>query len=174
MERAPRDYFARARIAALLGLSLASGLAIASAFLDWVSITRLPARIPAQQASRAEPLSGIEIPGGWFGIADGWWVVLGAAGLIAAAVLLVRTARSSYGWLAFTMTMVVGAIVIADFRSVSKPTSDLARRLDRIGEVDPGPGLVLAAVAMGIALIAALLGVAGTPKEGNRYIGDST
>ncbi len=119
-------------------------------------------------------MSGVEIPGGWFGIADGWWVVLGAGGLIAAAVLLVIRARSSYGWMAFTIATVVGAIVIADFRSVSKPTSDLARRLDRIGEVDPGPGLVLAAVAMGIALIAALVGVAGTPKEAARYMGDST
>ncbi|MFN2524991.1 MAG: hypothetical protein ABR505_01820 [Actinomycetota bacterium] len=164
MERASGDYFARARVVAAIGLIAAAGLAVAGAFLDWASIGRLPATIPPAQSDRAEPLRGVDIPGGWLGLADGWWAILAAAILVVAGVLLIRTARSSYGWLAFGVAVVLGGIVIADFRSISRPTSDLTRRLDRIGEVDPGLGLVLAAVAAGIALIAALIGVAAAPK----------
>ncbi|HEX2240001.1 MAG TPA: hypothetical protein VHJ82_02485 [Actinomycetota bacterium] len=159
-----RDYFARARTIAAAGLFAAAAIAIAGAFLHWAAIDRLPPTVPTAQAERAEPLRGVDIPGGWFGLADGWWVIIGAGVLVIAAVQLVRTGRSTFGWLAFWAAVVLGAITIADFRGISRPTSELAQRLDRIGEVEPGIGLVLTAVATGLALVAALAGVAGAPK----------
>jgi hypothetical protein len=153
---APRDYFDNARVWAALGLVLAATLLIVGSFLDWVTIERLPEVVPADQAERAEPFSGLDIGDGF---------VTGGAGIVIAisAALLILKAKSSYAWLAFAAAIVGGGIAISDYRGIDQIFEDV----QGIGRgITPGAGLTMVAAGALVGLVSAVAGIAATPKKG--------
>src|ERR687896_291216 len=124
-----RDFLDKARLAAAALMLAAAAAAIAGSLLDWVVIveqpdvapnTRFEAGEEIDQPNRRTPYSGIEAR-------DGWIVIAAAGILLVSAVLLATTKRSSFAWLGFLATIPIGAIAIADYRSISDPQSSLAR-----------------------------------------------
>ena len=156
-QRAPGDYFDRARMAASAGLVAAGAAAVIGSVLDWVTVEP-PERGPASELARAEPFTGIEAR-------DGWYVIACAAVLIVCAFLVVATGKSGYAWLAFAASFVMGAIAIADYRAVDDITSDISRRMELVGDAEQAAGLILVLVAAFAGIVASLAGVAASPRE---------
>lgn len=152
---ASTDFFDRARIVAATGMFAAGICAVAGAILEWVSITP-PPRVPTDQLTRLKPFSGLEVTDGK--------VVLGAGiVLVLAAVRLLLKRTSGPATIGVLAAVLLGGIAFADFRQVTEPTSDLMRRMDRIGVDGPGVGLVLVAVAAILGLITSVAGIASSP-----------
>ena len=61
--------------------------------------------------------------------------------------------------------MVIGAVSIAAYRSLGDPSSDFFRKLDLAGEIDPGIGLIMCAVAGLLGILAGALGMISSPKD---------
>ena len=153
-----RDFFDKARSFAAALLVVAGLVAIAGTFLDWVAIAEPPARIPEAQAHRLAPFTGLET-------SDGKWVLIAAVVVLAAAIGLSVRRRSTYGWLAFLASMMIGSIAIADFRGIDALFYD---EMQRIGRPTPAIGLQLVAAAGIAGLVGAVAGIAATPnREGS-------
>lgn len=148
-------FFDRARAWAATAMFVAGGLAVIGAAVDWVTITP-PPRLPPGDASGTEPYTGLEAR-------DGWWVLSAGIAMGLLAALLIVRRRSLYAWLAFLASILVGGIAFSDFNAVGDSSSGLWRRMDRVGDVDPGFGLMLVAAAGVIGVIASAAGVAATP-----------
>ncbi|HJR45575.1 MAG TPA: hypothetical protein VJ927_08205 [Actinomycetota bacterium] len=148
------DYFEKARAVAATILFVCAATAILGSFLDWVTVEP-PVVIPADQAPRAVAFNGLDAGDGVIVIGAGIVVIIGA-------VLLVLRARSSFAWLAFFASMVIGGIAIADFRGLDALFYD---EMNRIGDPSPGIGLILVAAGGLIGLVAAVAGVAATPAR---------
>lgn len=150
----PRDFFDTARMVAATILFVAGVLAITGAMLDWVSI-RPPAMVPEEQADALATFTGIET-------GDGRVIAAGGLVLIVMAVLLMLKKKSSYAWVAFIVSIVMGAIAIADFRDITGVFYD---EMQRIGRPEPAAGLALDAAAGVAGLVGSLVGIAATPKR---------
>jgi hypothetical protein len=148
-----QDFTERARSVAASVLFAAAAAAIVGSVIDWVTIDP-PPRLPPTE--NAEPFTGIEAR-------DGWWVILGALVVMGCAAMLVVRRRSSYAWAAFVVWISVGAIAIADYRGVGDLSSDISRRMNRVGDIEPGLGLTLVAAAALIGVLASAAGVAASP-----------
>ncbi|MPZ69348.1 MAG: hypothetical protein GEU71_07445 [Actinobacteria bacterium] len=157
------DYFDRARTLAVTLLVLAGAMAIAGSFLDWTTQGELPEEILMQQgggllAELSEPVTGFDAGDGKVAIGAAVFVLVGA-------LLLAVTRQGRYGLLALVASMVIGAVAIAAYRSLDDTTSDFFRKLDLAGEIDPGIGLILCAVAGLLGVLAGALGMISSPKE---------
>lgn len=152
-----RGFFDRARAWAAIGLFVAGGLAVVGATVDWVTITPPPV-LPAGEAPRTDPYTGLEA-------GDGWWVLGAGIAMALLATLLVLRSKSLYAWLAFLVAILIGGIAFSDFNAVGDTSSELWRRMDRVGDVDAGFGLTLVAAAGVIGVVAAAAGVAATPRQ---------
>lgn len=148
------NFLDKARGVAAAGMLAAGAAAVVGSLLDWVTLERPPGFI----GDPSEPFSGIEAK-------DGWYVIAAAAMLALAAVLMTWQRRSLYAWIGFLASIVIGVIAIADYRGVNDLTAPIARRMDIIGDADPGIGLVLVAVAALVGMVASLAGVAATPPD---------
>jgi hypothetical protein len=147
---------------AATGIFIASIAGIVGSVIPWVTVEP-PPTVPEDQAARAEPFTGLEA-------GDGWWVLAAGLVMLACAVLFVLTAQRGFAWLSFTAAMVAGAIAIADYRSVNKPLnqqveSELVRRTDVIGDIDPGLGLALVAACGIVGIIASVAGLAASQSR---------
>lgn len=150
-----RDYFERARAWSGSGLFLAAALLAVGSFLDWVRIDVLPERIPADQASRADPFNG-------FDIGDGWWTLAAGIVLAACAVLLVLRPAGRWAWWAFLASVVSGGIAISDYRGITQVFRDWGG----IGTgPEPGIGLTLVAIGAFVGLISSVAAIAATPRR---------
>ncbi len=157
------DYFDRARTVAVGLLVLAGGLAIAGSFMAWTTKGDLPEEILMQQgggllAELSDPVTG-------FDAGDGKVVIGAAVFVLVAALLLTVTRQSRYGLLALLASMVIGAVAIAAYRALDDPSSDFFRKLDLAGEIDPGIGLIMCAVAGLLGVLAGALGMISSPKD---------
>ncbi len=152
------NYFDKARKVAAVALIVAGILAIAGVFLDWATIDP-PPTVPSDQRDNTEPFNGIDAR-------DGWWVLGAGAVVVVAGGALLVVRRSGYAWIAFLASIVMGGVAFADYRAVDDLGSGLSQRLDVVGEPSPAIGLVVIAVAAIAGIIAAVVGVAASPKEG--------
>jgi len=150
------DYLDKARAVAAAALIAAGAAAIIGSFLDWVTLD-LPPVVPPGELAKAQPYSGIET-------GDGGILVAAGAFMVVVAILLAVRRRSFYAWLAFVVSVVIGAIGVGNYRSAGDATSDLTRRMDIVGDPSPGIGLTLIAVAALIGIVGSLAGVAATPR----------
>lgn len=151
----PRDIFDTARRMSAIGLVVAALVATAGAFSDWVTIEPPPI-LPPDQASKAEPFTGVEA-------GDGWWIVAAAAVYVVAAIGLWTRGGRKYAWMAFAAAVAGGGIVVADYRGIGDISSSLSQRVDIVGSARPAIGITLAAAGMIGGLVAAVTGLIATP-----------
>lgn len=136
-------------------LFAAGAAAIVGALLDWFVVEEVPPDVPANQAHRLPPFSGVELGDGY--------VVIGAAVLvIASAFLIVLRTGSGPAWLAFLGCIVIGGIAISDYRGIQ----ELHVELEAIGrDPSPGFGLTLVAIAGFVGLVGSVAAIAASPKR---------
>jgi LPXTG-motif cell wall-anchored protein len=160
------DYFDRARVVAVAVLVAGAGLAIAGSFLDWVTIGNRP-RIDPEADFGGERIEEPEIRTPYTGVdaSDGWYVIAGSVVLGAAAGALAITKRGRYAWLAFIAAIFVGSLAFAAYRSVGNLDSSISRRMEIVGDPDPGVGITLVAIGGVAALLGAVLGLISTPAR---------
>lgn len=164
----PSDFFDKARRFAAAGIVLAGLCAVTGALLDWAVITErqiapnvdFGEETGELEVGQGEPFAGIEDR-------DGRLVFAGGIALIAAAVTLLVRKRTGPAWLAFWVSLAIGGIAFADYRTVSEnreaPRGILLRH--EVGtEATAGPGLTLVAAAGMLGIISAVGGVAATPR----------
>lgn len=150
------DYFDKARAVAVAGLVVAAGMAIAGSLLDWVQITP-PDVVPPGEAANVQPFTGVEAQ-------DGLWVISGALLLLLCGVGLLLRRRGGYALLAFVVSVIIGAIAVADYRGLGEVSSAIARRMNIVGDASAGIGLKLVAVSALVGLVSSVIGLAATPK----------
>jgi hypothetical protein len=158
------DYFDRARTVAVALLLCAAVVAVTGSVLDWVTISVQPTldpeadfEAPVEPLRIREPYNGIEANDGWYVVGAGAVVVVAAAGLAI-------TRRRGFAWLGFLAAMVIGAIAFAAYRGVGDLSSSISRRMEIVGDPDPGIGITLVAVGGIVALVASVLGLIATPR----------
>jgi hypothetical protein len=105
----------------------------------------------------SEPFTGLEA-------GDGWFVVAAAVVISIAAVLSLSARRRLGAFLAILASMTIGAIAIADLRAIEDIGSGISRRMDIIGDADPGFGLLLVSAAGVIGLLGGVGLLTATPK----------
>ena len=155
------DYFDRARaLAASVCLAAAAAATIGS-LLEWVRITPVGGgepRLIEGVPNASEPFTGLEAR-------DGWYVV--AAGLVIAVSTVIAMARRkrTFAWLAAAAAVVIGAIALADLRAIDDTASGISRRMDIIGDADPGFGLLLVGASGVIGLLGAVGLLTATPPQ---------
>ena len=147
-------YFDRVRAISAAFLLAAGAAAIVGSLLDWVTVEP-PIIIPAEQADRVAPFTGIEAN-------DGWFVIALAILLILFAVMLVWRKRGIWAGAAFVVSMFIGGIGIADYRGIDQIFYDEMRRA---GDPTPALGLTLVAVAGFVGLAASASAIAATPRR---------
>lgn len=155
------DYFDRARTVAVAVLAPAGALAIAGSFMNWTTKGEVPTGMGFSNRARellSDPVTG-------FDAGDGKVVIGAAVFVLVAALLLAVSRQSRYGLLALVASMVIGAVAIAAYRSLGDPSSDFFRKLELAGEIDPGIGLILVAIAGLLGVLAGALGMISSPKE---------
>lgn len=149
------DYFERARSIAASVLFAAAAAAIIGSLLDWVVVAETPPEVPANQAHRLPPLSGLDV-------GDGYAVIAAALVVIVSAFFIVLRSSSGFAWLAFLGCIVIGGIAISDYRGIHELHLDL----DAIGrDPRPGVGLTLVAAAGFVGLVGAVAAIAASPKS---------
>lgn len=156
------DYFDRVRLVAALAIAAAGIMAVVGSLLDWVAI-EVPAELvpgfdfgdQAVDEPEFSPFSGVDSP-------DGIIVLFAGIALVGSAVRLLIRRRGA--WLAFLVSVVVGGIGVADYRSANDLNSGLCQRMQCLGDIRPGVGLTLVAVAGVLGLIASVAAVAATPR----------
>ena len=161
-----RDYFDKVRSIAAIFLIIAGAAAIVGATLNWVTINECPRLVPGSnfgdQEVEAPPpcvaFSGTDI-------ADGKIIIAGGTVLVAMAMMLLLRKKSSYAWLAFIASMMIGGIAISDYRGIGDLTSPISQRAKLIGDADPAIGLLLVTAGGLIGLLASVAGVAASPRR---------
>ena len=149
------DFFDRARSVAASLLFAAGAAAIAGSLLEWVTIEPPPI---APASENFSPYTGLEAR-------DGWFTLIAGVLLFVAALGLVLRQRASWGWLGFITSICMGAIAIADYKGVGHLESSISERMERAGAISPALGLTLVSAAAVIGLIAAVTGIAATPRR---------
>ena len=158
------SFFDRARIWAGAIMLLAGVAAVVGSVVDWVTVTPPPepppgvdfADRPFAEGESSEPFTGLEA-------GDGWLTVAAGGAQLLAGLLLITRRRG--GWLGILASIPIGAIAISGYRALSSPTSALLDRTDTVGDADPAWGLTLIASAALVGLIAAVIGIAATPRN---------
>ena len=160
------DYFDRARLVAVAMIVAAAALAIVGSLLDWVTITAIP-RLDPEADFGGEQIEAPRIRAPYSGVEanDGWYVVGGCVVLLLAAVGLAIRRRSRYAWLAFVAAMFVGAVAFSAYRAVGNLDSSISRRMEIVGDPDPGVGITLVAIGAVAALLGSVLGLISTPSR---------
>ncbi len=149
-------YFERARSVAASVLFAAAAAAIIGSVLDWLVVAETPPRVPANQAHRLPPFSGLEL-------GDGYAVIVASLVVIVSAFFIVLRRSSGFSWLAFLGCIVIGGIAISDYRGIQQLHVDL----EAIGrDPRPGVGLTLVAAAGFVGLIGSVAAIAASPKNG--------
>ena len=163
------DFFDKARRFAAAGIVLAGLCAIAGSFLDWAVITerRVATNVDfGAETDELEPGQGEAFKG--VDDRDGRLTLAGGAGLIATAVALLVRKTTGAAWLAFWISLAIGGIAFADFRTVSENESaprGILLRHEVGAEASAGPGLAVVAAAGMLGVISSVGGVAATPRE---------
>ena len=160
------DYFDRARMVSVALLIVAAAVAITGSFLDWVTIGVRPSIDPEADFG-GEQIEAPRIRAPYSGVdaTDGWYVIVGSGVLAATAAALAVAKSRRYAWLAFIAAMFVGAIGFAAYRSVGNLDSSISRRMEIVGDPDPGLGITLVAIGGVLGLLGAVLGVIATPAR---------
>ena len=164
------SFFDRARRLAAAGIVLAGLCAITGSLLDWAVITEREVAADVdfgEQTDEIEPGQGEPFKG--VDDRDGRLTLAGGVGLIAAAVALVVRKTTGFAWLAFWVSLAIGGIAFADYRTVSDTSPDSAPggillRHEVGEEASPGVGLTLVAAAGMLGIISSVGGVAATPR----------
>ncbi|HEX2293766.1 MAG TPA: hypothetical protein VHN37_00475 [Actinomycetota bacterium] len=163
-------FFDKARRFAAAGLVLAGLCTIAGSFLDWAVITE---RRVAENVDFGEEAGDIEAEQGepFRGVddRDGRLTLAGGVALVGLAVALVVRKTTGVAWTAFWVSLAIGGIAFADYRTVSEnesaPRGILLRH--EVGvEASPGTGLAIVAAGGMLGVISSVGGVAATPREG--------
>ena len=166
----PSDFFDKARRFAAAGIVLAGLCAITGTFLDWAVITEreiatnadFGEEVELTDTGQGEAFAGIEDR-------DGRLTLAGGVGLIALAIALVVRKRSTFAWLAFWLSLAIGGIAFADYRTVTPEEDEAPRGIllrHEVGaEAKPGPGLTIVAAAGMLGIISSVGGVAATPRQ---------
>ena len=147
------DFFDKARAFSAAILVASGAAAIIGTLLEWVSIES-PAIVPPQQQDRLAGFTGLET-------SDGRIIAVGGLLLIVTAILLVVRKRPLFAWVAFLVSMAVGAIAIADYRDITGVFYD---EMQRIGRPTPMFGLALCAGAGIVGLLGSVVGITATPS----------
>ena len=149
------DYFDRASAVAASVLFAAGAAAVIGSFLDWVTVESLPPTVPDEQSHRLPPFSGLELGDGWFVLAAGIVMLIGA-------FFVVVRGTSGFAWLSFFTSVVIGGIAISDYRGIV----DVHLDMEGIGtNPRPGLGLTLVAAAGIIGLIGSVGAIAASPSK---------
>lgn len=165
----PPDFFDKARRFAAAGIVLAGLCVVTGSFLDWAVITErkivadadFGEAVDLEETGQGEPFAGVEDRDGKITLAAG--VVL----LAAAGVLVVRR-RTGVAWLAFWISVAVGGIAFADYRSLDDANEvirGIAGRQEVGAEALPGVGLTIVAAGAVLGLISSVGAVAATPHS---------
>jgi hypothetical protein len=148
------NYFDKARTVAAAFLIAAGASVILGAFLDWVSVTP-PEVVPASEAPKVEPFSGVETT-------DGWIVIVSGAILIVCGIITGVRRSSISALVAFGTAVVIGAVGIADYRGID----DLFyREMNRVGEPVPAVGIMLVVGGAIVGLLSAAMAMAASPRR---------
>lgn len=164
----PQDFFDKARRFAAAGIVLAGLCAITGSLLDWAVITErevaqdidFGAETDDIEPEQGRPFQGVDDR-------DGKLTLGGGVVLIACAALLLVRKRSGFAWLAFWVSLLVGAIAFADYRTISGAHERIAGVAGRQGvgaEARPGPGLTIVTAAGMLGIVSSVGGVAATPR----------
>ena len=155
------DYFDRARAVAASICLAASAAAIIGATLPWVRITPVGGGEPRTiegVPNASQPFTGFEAR-------DGWYVAAAALVIAISTVICMSSRRRGFAWIAAIAAVVIGAIAIADLRAIDDTTSAISRRMNIIGDADPGFGLLLVGAAGIVALVGAVGLLTAMPPE---------
>ena len=163
----PANFFNKARRIAVVVLLVAGALSIIGSLLNWVTISRPPliegsdfgANNDKVVEEASEPFTGLEAAYGYYSLAGGIIVTLGA-------VLLLGRARGKYAVVSFVASMFVGALALVAYRQISDRTSALYLKMDIEGVARPALGLTLVTVGAIVGLLASVAGVAASPRSG--------
>jgi LPXTG-motif cell wall-anchored protein len=162
------SFFDVARTWASVALVAAGAAAILGSTLDWVTITVRPElrggttfqgesnRPEAPRVSR--PFTGLEARDGWYSLAGGGLLLL-------AGTMLFLRRRVLWGWLGLLASVVIGAISIANYRGIGDLSSSISHRMDIVGGARPALGLTLVVAAGLLGLVAAVAGIAASPRD---------
>jgi LPXTG-motif cell wall-anchored protein len=163
-----RDLFDRARTWAVALMLVAGVAAVAGSALDWVTITARPELRPdatfegasnqPEEPRATQPFTGLEA-------GDGWWSLAGGVGLALGAGLLLVRKRAGGAWFGTVASMVIGAVAIADYRGIGDLSSSISHRMDIVGRAEPGVGLVLVVAGALAGLIGSVAGIAASPNR---------
>jgi hypothetical protein len=156
------DYLDRMRGLAAVALSVAVIFATLGSFLDWAHISE-GTKAPPAGGPGAAPILRLSVRGIETG--DGWWVLGASAIILLAAVFLVLRKRSLYAWISFLATAVMGSLVFADFRGIGDLAAAISAPAGVVGKAEPAIGLILVAVAVFVAVVGSLVGVAASPRQ---------
>ncbi|MFN2490755.1 MAG: hypothetical protein ABR529_13685 [Actinomycetota bacterium] len=166
-----KDFFDWVRVWAVAVMLAAGVAAIVGSALEWVTITVRPelrqdtlfdAGNEPEEPEMTKPFTGLAAR-------DGWWSLAGGVILIAAALLLLVRQRARWGWLGVIGAVLIGAVAIADYRGIGNLSSNISRRLNIVGEAEPGIGLTLVVAAALIGLIGSVAGIAASPPRRNDH-----
>ena len=146
------DTFDRARSIAAAFLVAAGAAVILGTALDWVTI-EVPPVVPTDQLPATEPFTGLETK-------SAPYLLIGAGIVILLALLLVARRKALYAWLAFFVSMMIGAIGFQNYRGIEELFYE---QMERIGEPDPALGLMLVAAGGVVGVIAGAAGAAAIP-----------
>lgn len=153
------DYFDRARRFAVVLLVLAGAALITGTFLPWTTEGTLPPQAELPPGDRlSDPLAG-------FSAGEGKVVVGAAVVILVAAGLLALARDRRYGYLALAASIVAGGVSFSFYGAVDDATSDMHRRFEIVGEIDPGAGLTLVVIGALVGIVAAVLGVVASPAD---------
>lgn len=160
----PPNVFDKARRAAVIVLLIAGATTIAGSLLNWVSISRPPLVEGADFGDNndkvveeaSEPFTGVEAAYGYYSLAGGIILMLGA-------LLLQARSRGKYAFVSFVAAMLIGGMALVAYRQISDRTSVLYLRMDIEGVARPGLGLTLVTVGAIVGLLASVAGFAATP-----------
>ena len=158
------DFFERARRIAVAVLLAAGAACVIGAALDWATLERCPELVPGSTFSEDElepplcPVRGIDST-------EGKVVVVAGFAILGSAIYLTVRRRSSFGWLALVSSVVAGSFAVSAYRAIGDADSSFSRRYGLIADYEPGIGLMLVAAASVVGIMAAVGGIAATPRS---------
>lgn len=161
-------FFEKARRFAAAGIVLAGLATITGSFLDWAVITErqvagdvdFGAETDEIEPGQGEAFAGVEDRDGKITLAAG------IAAIAVAAVVFAR-GRTGFAWVAFWISVAVGGIAFADYRSLAEANEEItgiAGRQEVGAEALPGPGLTIVAAGAVLGVISSVGAVAATPR----------
>jgi hypothetical protein len=152
-----KDFFDKARLLAAALLIVGAALLMIGPILDWVSIEP-PEVVPRSEEANTHPFSGLEAGTGWVALVAG-------VAILSNSALLLRLKVSSFAWLSLLAGVVAGGVTMADYRGLPDINSSLAERMEVVGALSPGIGMILCAAGAVLVLLGAAAGIAASPRS---------